>query len=92
MHHDDHVCARGQGLAVAGLLVAAVSVILVVHKKLQAQLLGDLDRAVGTVIVHQNADIHQFGQLRHGRGQGLLRVICRQHHGNAFPIDHERSS
>ena len=89
MHHDDDVRARGQGLAIAGLLVASVAIILVVHEELQSQLLGNLDRAVGAVIVHQNADVDQFRQFRHGRRQRLLRVIGREHHGDAFPVDHE---
>ena len=38
MHHDDHVRARGQRLAIAGLLVASVAVVLVMHKELQPQL------------------------------------------------------
>ena len=89
MHHDDHVSARGQGLAIAGLLVASVAIVLVMHKELQSQSLGNFHGAVGAVIVHQNADVHQFGQFRDGRCQGLLRVIRGQHDGDTFPVDHE---
>ncbi len=67
MHHDDHIRARGQGLAVAGLLVASVAIILVMHEQLQPQLVGNFDGAVGAVIVHENADIDQLWQFRHGR-------------------------
>jgi hypothetical protein len=75
MHHDDHVCARGQRLAIARLLVAAVAVVAVVDEVVQAESLRDLDCVIGAVIVHEDAGIHGVGQLPHRRFQRLFRVI-----------------
>ena len=61
MHHDHDVRARRQSFAVASLLVAPVAVVAVVDKTLQSQAVRHLDSPVGTVVIHQNADIHQLG-------------------------------
>src|SRR5438105_12636014 len=46
MHHNHHVGARSQSLAIARLLVASVAIILVMDEELQSQALGDFDGAV----------------------------------------------
>ena len=68
MHHDDHVGAFGEGLAIAGLLVAAVAVVAVVHEHAQAEAARDLDGSIGTVVIHQDADVNQLGELADGDG------------------------
>ena len=40
VHHDDDVGARRQRFAIAGLLVAAVTVVAIMHKELQAEALA----------------------------------------------------
>jgi hypothetical protein len=57
MEHDNYVGARGQRLPVAGLLIAAVTVIAVVLKNLQPQPSREIYGAIGASIVHQNADV-----------------------------------
>ena len=88
MHHDNDVGAGGESLTVAGLLVASVTVVIVVNEHVQPQLLGDFDGAIGAVIVHQDADIHQIRKLADGGFQRLLGVICGHDDGNPFAVDH----
>ena len=63
MQHDDDVGAGGQGFAIAGLLVAPVAVVAVVLEDVQAQAAGEINGAVGAVIIDQDADVDQFGQF-----------------------------
>src|SRR5690242_19984993 len=88
VHHDDHIGARVQSFAVAGLLVAPVSVIAVVDVGVETQAVRDLQRLVSAVVIHQNADVHQVGQFTDGLLQGLLRVVRGQHHTDALAVDH----
>src|ERR1019366_3132550 len=75
MDHDDDVGAGGQCFAVAGLLIAAIAVVAVVDKRLQTEPVRDFESAIGTVVVDQNADIDQVGQVPNRRFQRLLRVV-----------------
>src|SRR5208337_2138922 len=88
MNHDDHVGAGGQSFAVASLLIAAVTVVAVVDEGRQAQPTRDFDSAIGTVVVDENADIDQVGQFPYRSFQRPFRIECREHHGNAFAVDH----
>ena len=88
MHHDDNVGARCQRLAVTGLLIASVPVIAVVDVVLQAESMRDFDSAVGAVVIHQDPDIHQVGQLPYRYFQRLFRVVGGQHHRDALAVNH----
>jgi len=46
-----------------------------VNERLQAQPVCDFDGAIGTVIVDEDADVDQFGQLPHRGFQRLFRVV-----------------
>ena len=88
MKHDDDVGAGGQSLAIAGLLVASVAVVAVVLEDIQAQLPGEIDGVVGTVVVHQNADVDQVGQFSHRDLQSFLRVVSGHDDRDALAVDH----
>ena len=78
-HHDD-VGPVLQGVAVAGLLVAAVAAVLRVLNDRQAHLAGDLDGAVRAAVVHQEDLVDRpDGNVGEGGGQGALGVVGRQH-------------
>jgi hypothetical protein len=64
MHHDDHISARGQSLAIASLLIAPIAVVTIVYKRLQAKAASDFDRTIGTVVVDKNPYIDQSGNSR----------------------------
>ncbi len=86
--HDDNIGAGGQSFPVAGLLIAAITVVAVVDEGLQAEAVRDFEGAIGTVIVDENADIDQVGQFPYRRFQRFFRVVSGEHHGNAFAVDH----
>src|SRR5664279_5458080 len=86
--HDDYVGAGGQGLAVASLLVSAIAKVTIVHEHGQPQSPGQLRSSVFAVVVHQDADIHQVGDLPHRRFQRALRVIGGHHNRDPFTVDH----
>ena len=88
MDHDDDVSAGGERFAIAGLLIAAVSVVTIVGEALQAELTRNFKSTVGAVVVDENADIDQAGQFPHRRCQRFFRVVSGQDDGNAFAVDH----
>ena len=61
MKHDHDVGSRGQGFAIAGLLVASVAVVAVVLEDIEAEAPAEINGVVGTVIVNQDADIDELG-------------------------------
>ena len=88
MDHDYDVGACGQRLTVAGLLVAAVAKIAIVHKYRQPQLPGEVSGIVLAVVVHQDADVHQLGDLPHRRFQRAFCIVSRHYHSYALSVDH----
>ena len=75
MHHDDHVGAGGQSFAIAGLLIAAIAVVAIMGERLQAEPVRDFEGAIGAVVVDENANVDQVGQLPHRRFQCFFRVV-----------------
>ena len=88
MQHDDYIGAGGESFAIAGLLIAAIAVIAVVLEDLQAEAAREIDSLVGAVIIHEDADIDQVGQLSDGDLEGLLRVVSGHYYRYAFAVDH----
>ena len=88
VHHDDHIGASGQRLAIAGLLVAPVAIISIVNEDLKTQLLRYLDGAVRAVVVDKDTDIHKLGKLADRSFQGLLRVVSGHDNRNTSAVDH----
>ncbi len=88
MQHDDDVRTGGQGLAIAGLLVAPITIIAVVLEDDQSEAACDVHCLVRAVVVDENADVHQIGQLSHGDLEGLLRVISGHNDRDALAVDH----
>ncbi len=86
--HDDYIGARGEGFAVAGLLIASIAVVAVVLEYEQAHAASQIDGAVGAVVVHQNADVHKFRQFSHRDFEGLLRVVGGHYDRDALGVDH----
>ncbi len=88
MDHNHDVSARGKSLAVAGLLIAAISVIGVVDEGLHTQLPGERGGLVLAGIVDENLDVHNIGQFPHCLFQGLFGVVGRHHDRNPLSVDH----
>jgi len=88
MKHDDHVSAFGQSFAVAGLLIAAVTVVAIVLEDLQAEAACEIDGAVGAVVIDKNADIHEIRQSACRDLESFLRVIGGHDDRDAFAVDH----
>src|SRR4029077_2180578 len=88
VQHDDDIGARGQGFAVAGLLVTAIAVVAVVLENVQAQLVRKVNGAVRAVVIDQDADVHQFRHFSHRSRNRLLRVVGRHHDRDAFTVNH----
>ena len=88
MQHDDDIGTRGQGFAVAGLLVTAVAVVAVVLENVQAQLVRKVNGTVRAVVIDQYADVHHFRQFCHRCCERLLRVVGRHHDRDVFAINH----
>src|SRR5664279_3187901 len=86
--HDHDIGACREGFPIAGLLVPAVAKVAVVLEHRQSQLPGQCRGFVFAVIVHQDAYIHQFGDLPHSRFQRALRVVGRHYHRDPFTVDH----
>ena len=88
MQHDDHIRSGCQRLAIASLLVATVSVILVMNEVLQAQALSNLDGVIRAVVIHQYAGVHQLRQLADGDLQSFFRVVSGKDYRDALSIQH----
>jgi len=54
----------------------------------QAELAGEIDSVVGTVVVDQDADVDQVGQLSDGDLEGLLRIVGGHDDRDALAVDH----
>jgi hypothetical protein len=52
------------------------------------QLVAEIYGVVGTVIVHQDADIDEARQFIDGDLQSLLRVVSGHDDRDALPVDH----
>lgn len=93
MQHDDQIGAAFQRQAIAGLLVPAVPLVPFVagHEKVVPA--RDLDRVVGTEVIHQYDvvdDIHRdFPQRPLERAAG---IVSRQHNANFLVVDHAQRS
>ena len=88
MHHNDDVSVFGESFAVAGLLIAAITIVAVVHKVHQAELARNFHGPVRAEIIDQDAGIHDVRQLLHGHGKRLLGVVCRHYYSYTFSIQH----
>ncbi len=88
MEHDDNVGARGQGFAITGLLIAAITVVAVVLEDLQAEAARQVNGLVGAVVIHQNADIDQLGKFSDGGLERFLRVVGGHYDRDALAVDH----
>src|SRR6202044_4044062 len=88
MKHDDHIRARRQSLAITGLLVAAITVIAVMLKNLQAKPARQINGTIGTAVVHQNANIYEIRKFAHRDRERFLRVVSGHNDRNAFTINH----
>src|SRR5271168_893706 len=75
-----------------GCSSSSTTVITVVLEELQPQLLRDLNGAVGTVVIHQDANVHQIRHLAHGSLERLLRVVSGQHYRDALAVNHFEES
>jgi hypothetical protein len=60
---------------------------LIVDKVLQAK--RSAISTVGTVVFHQEADLHRLGQLPNRGFECLFRVASREDHGYAFALGDE---
>src|SRR5579863_9510751 len=89
VQHDDYVRAGRQRLAIARLLVAAIAVVAVMLKDLQAETVCQIDGAVGTVVVDQDADVDQVGQIGHRGFKSHLRVVGGHDDRDSFAVDHK---
>ena len=88
MHHDDDVGAGLEGEPVAGLLVAAVAGVFLVHMHRHAGQRGrHPHRVVAAAVVHQDDVVHDAMLLdfRHGLGDGFGRVVGGHDHDDLFP-------
>jgi hypothetical protein len=54
----------------------------------QTQAIGQRDCSIGTVVVNQDAEIHEVGQFARGGRKRLLRVIGGHYNRNAFAVNH----
>jgi hypothetical protein len=92
VEHHYHVGAALERLGIAGFLIAAVAAILRMHVHGQAQAPRHFGRIVARVIVHQDALIHDFGQLADGGFEGLSRVVSRQNDDDALSVNQIETS
>jgi len=90
--HDDDVCAGGESFAIAGLLVATIAVVVVVHKGLHAEPSGKLRGLVFGGVVNEDFDVYDIGQFANGFLEGFLGVIGRHDDRNPFSVDHDLGS
>src|SRR5215467_44403 len=91
MNHDHHVSTSSQGFAIAGLLIASVTVVAVVKEDLQAEAPGKFNRLIAAAIVDQDANIDEFGQFFYSRYEGFLRVVGGHNDRNTFAVNHGRA-
>jgi hypothetical protein len=77
-HHDD-VGAPVERVEVARLLVAAVPDVVRVPDDPQAEPLGDLQRLVGGVVVHEQDLVDPLGRDRPDRRLQRRRGVARRH-------------
>ncbi len=78
MHHDDHVGAGGEGGGVAGLLVAAVAEVALVHDDVGVlEGAGEGDGLVAAGVVHHDDAVHHAGghDLVVGAAKGARGVV-----------------
>src|SRR5581483_2020532 len=86
--HDDHVGSRGKSGPRTGVLVASIAVVASMSVDFQAKALGQFYGFVGTVVVDQDATVHQLGDFTDGGFQSLLRVVGGHDHRYALAVDH----
>ena len=91
MYHDHNVSAFRQCFRIAGLLVAPITVIAIVHKVHQAQFTGNFHSTISARVVNEDADVNDLRQLVHGLLQRFFGVIGRHDNGDAFSVKHEGS-
>ena len=92
MDHDHDVGAGGEGFAIAGLLIAAVSVVGIVDEGLHAEAAGKRGGLVFAGVVDKDLDIDDVGEFAHGLFQGLFGVVCRHDDRDSFSVDHGSNS
>src|SRR5450755_4091378 len=88
MQHDDHVGALRQRLAIAGHLIAPVTVVAVVLEDVQAKAVGQVDGVVGTVVVDEDADVDEAGQFSYGDFESLFRIVGGHDDRHALAVNH----
>ena len=92
MHHDHDVCARGESLAIAGLLVAAIAVIGIVDKGQHAEPAGESGGPVLAGVIDKDLDVDHVGQFAHRLFQSQFGVVGGHHNRNSLSVDHGFSS
>ena len=78
MNHDNIVGTAFECVFVAGLLIAAVAVVLIVFDDCQAQFASQLGSAIGAAVIDQNYFIHDIDwNVSQSLTQRLRGVVCR---------------
>src|SRR4030067_2957868 len=92
-HHDD-VRPELQGLGVAGLLVAAVALVLLVdYDVLYAELPANFHRIVRAAVVHKHDLIDNIkGDIIVGHDEGLLGMVGGHYDDDLFSVQHRETS
>ena len=92
MQHDDDVGASPQRLHVAGLLIAPVSPVPLVLDDMDGQIVGNADRVVLGLVVHDDQVVGDRPiDLRNRLADGLRGVVCRHHDADPLSRDHALS-
>jgi hypothetical protein len=75
---------------VAGLLIAAVAAIALMHQHLETKVASDGDGIVAAAVIDQDDVIDAFRDLCHRLPQSPSSVIGGQHHHHRFAFNHPR--
>src|SRR5437016_14286861 len=58
--HDNDIGAGLEGLAVARLLIGAITVVTVMNEYFQSQFAGNTQRTIGTTVIDKDHQIYDF--------------------------------
>jgi len=85
VQHDDDVGAHLEGTVVAGLLVSAVSAILLVNRDVESEVVRDVDRLILRHVVDQNDVVNDVVRnVVVGPFERECRVVGRHHDHDAW--------